>query len=87
MFISLRCPCRAEANELKCVRAFLPQLDLQMREVSGDVQVAWTLSNLEVWDLQLTPSCAQVRPKAAASTAFSADRIGISVQPDAFSAL
>ncbi|XP_061104510.1 C2 domain-containing protein 2 [Conger conger] len=35
------------------------QLDLQMREVSEEVQVAWTLSNLEVWDLQVTPSSAQ----------------------------
>ncbi|XP_035288135.1 C2 domain-containing protein 2 isoform X1 [Anguilla anguilla] len=35
------------------------QLDLQMREVSEEVQVAWTLSNLEVWDLQLTPSHTQ----------------------------
>ncbi|KAG9351749.1 hypothetical protein JZ751_023000 [Albula glossodonta] len=35
------------------------QLDLQMREVSEEVRVAWTLSNLEFWDLQLTPSSTQ----------------------------
>ncbi|KAJ8266650.1 hypothetical protein GJAV_G00133040 [Gymnothorax javanicus] len=36
------------------------QLDLQIREVSEEVHVAWTLSNLEVWDLQVTPSHTQM---------------------------
>ncbi|KAG7484479.1 hypothetical protein MATL_G00049790 [Megalops atlanticus] len=36
------------------------QLDLQMREASEEVHVAWVLSHLEVWDLQLTPSYTQI---------------------------
>ncbi|KAJ8342559.1 hypothetical protein SKAU_G00324870 [Synaphobranchus kaupii] len=35
------------------------QLDLQLRELAEEVHVAWTLSNLEVWDLQLTPNYTQ----------------------------
>ncbi|CAB1352531.1 unnamed protein product, partial [Coregonus sp. 'balchen'] len=31
------------------------QLNLQMREAEGQVQVGWGVSHLETWDLQLTP--------------------------------
>lgn len=36
------------------------QLDLQMRETAGEVQVSWVLSSMDSWDLRLTPSCSQV---------------------------
>ncbi|XP_029107247.1 C2 domain-containing protein 2 isoform X2 [Scleropages formosus] len=35
------------------------QLDLQMREAAGEVQISWALSHLDTWDLQMTPSHTQ----------------------------
>nr|XP_046159713.1 C2 domain-containing protein 2-like [Oncorhynchus gorbuscha] len=35
------------------------QLDLQMREAEGQVQVVWGVCHLETWDLQLSPSFTQ----------------------------
>ncbi|KAM6970674.1 C2 domain-containing protein 2 [Aplochiton taeniatus] len=35
------------------------QLELQMREAGGEIQLAWGVSHLDPWDLQLTPSFSQ----------------------------
>ncbi|KAM3869571.1 C2 domain-containing protein 2 [Diretmus argenteus] len=39
------------------------QLDLQMQEADGVVKVSWGVSQLETWDLQLTPSITQQNAK------------------------
>ncbi|KAL4608751.1 hypothetical protein GN956_G24853 [Arapaima gigas] len=50
------------------------QLDLQMREMAGELQVSWALSHLDTWDLQLTPSLTQ-SDVAAPSSAVIKDSV------------
>ncbi|XP_023688863.2 C2 domain-containing protein 2 [Paramormyrops kingsleyae] len=50
------------------------QLDLQMRETAGEVQVSWVLSSVDSWDLRLTPSYSQGYT-AAPSSAEVRDRV------------
>ncbi|XP_048872043.1 C2 domain-containing protein 2 [Brienomyrus brachyistius] len=50
------------------------QLDLQMRETAGEVQVSWVLSSVDSWDLRLTPSHSQGYT-AAPSSAEVRDRV------------
>nr|XP_046178854.1 C2 domain-containing protein 2-like isoform X1 [Oncorhynchus gorbuscha] len=48
-------PCRYSVK----ISALELQLDLQIREAEGEVWMAWGVSHLETWDLQLSPSFTQ----------------------------